>query len=111
MAKQSAPRLSRVGPLLLLAMISLSRHLYWDVDREQIDPEIHAAWLVRRVLEYGRWSDFREICSYYGKSRLSEIVVELRSLEPRAHHFCAAYFGIPPAAFRCSTPIASPHRS
>ncbi len=39
-------------------MTALSDHLFWDVDRSGIDPERHASWLAKRVLEYGRWRGF-----------------------------------------------------
>ncbi len=88
-------------------MTSLSEHLFWDVDRSTIDPEKHAAWLVKRVLEYGRWSDWQALVGQYGKPRLAKIVVTIRSLQPRAFAFCQAWFQLPPTAFRCSTSTPS----
>lgn len=88
-------------------MHSLSRHLFWDVDPSAIDPEKHSAWLVKRVLEYGRWSDWQAIVAHYGKPRLAETATLLRSLEPRALAFCQAWFQIPSSSFRCSAPTPS----
>lgn len=85
------------------AMPALSDHLFWDVDRSMIDPEKHAPWLVKRVLEYGRWSDWQALVAHYGKPRLAEIVMKLRSLQPRALAFCHTWFQLPPNTFRCST--------
>ena len=81
----------------------MSEHLFWDVDRSTIDPEQHASWLVKRVLEYGRWSDWRILVAQYGKPHLAEIATSLRSLEPRTLSFCQAWFQLPPTAFRCYT--------
>jgi hypothetical protein len=91
-------------------MPSLSVHLFWDVDRSTIDAERHAPWLVRRVLEYGRWRDWQVLVDYYGKTRLAEIVTTLRSLHPRSLAFCQAWFQIPSSAFQCSasTPFRIP---
>lgn len=88
-------------------MLQLSDHLFWDVDRSSIDPERHAPWLVKRVLEYGRWSDWQTLVANYGKPRLSEIATSIRSLQPRARAFCEAWFQLPPTAFRCSAPTQS----
>ena len=88
-------------------MLSLSDHLFWDVERSYIDPERHAPWLVKRVLEYGRWSDWQTLFSHYGKPRLAEIATSLRSLQPRALAFCQAWFQLPPTVFRCSTSMPS----
>lgn len=84
-------------------MTTLSDHLFWDVDRSGIDPERHAAWLAKRVLEYGRWRDWQILVAHYGKPRLAELATGLRSLHPRALAFCSAWFQLPLSAFRCST--------
>ena len=84
-------------------MTRLSEHLFWDVDRSAVDPERHAPWLVKRVLEYGRWRDWQTVASHYGKPRLAGIVTNLRALDPRARAFCQAWLALPADAFRCST--------
>ncbi len=78
----------------------LSPHLFWDVDPQGVDPELHAAWLARRVLEYGRWQDWGKLVDYYGKPRLAQIVTTLRALDPKAFSFCRAWFDLPASAFR-----------
>lgn len=90
------------------AMTSLSDHLFWDVDRSTVDPEQHAAWLVKRVLEYGRWADWQQLVSHYGKPRLAELATGLRSLHPRAFAFCCAWFDLPSSSFRCSVSTPFP---
>lgn len=91
-------------------MTALSDHLFWDVDRSGIDPEPHAGWLAKRVLEYGRWRDWQVLVAYYGKQQLANLVTDLRSLQPRASAFCCAWFQLPPSSFRCSasTPFPNP---
>jgi len=85
-------------------MPALSDHLFWDVDRCCVDPERHASWLVRRVLEYGRWRDWQALAGHYGKARLREIAMEVPSLAPRAFAFVCAWFSTPATEFRCYTP-------
>jgi hypothetical protein len=84
-------------------MPTLSPHLYWDVRPSDVDPERHAGWLARRVLEYGDWPDWQALVSYYGRKRLAEIVTGIRSLHPRALAFCIVWFDLPASHFRCST--------
>jgi len=88
----------------------LSDHLFWDVDRTTIDPDRHASWLVKRVLEQGRWRDWQALINLYGNPRLEEVAASLRSLEPRAFAFCRAWFDRPASFFRCSasTPFPPP---
>ena len=84
-------------------MPHLPPHLFWDTDPEKIDFEKHAAWLARRVLEYGDWPDWQALVRFYGKERLATIVTGIRSLQPRAFAFCKIWFDLPASAFRCST--------
>lgn len=84
-------------------MPPLSPHLFWDVDRDSLDPATHGAWLTKRVLEHGRWDDWQALPSFYGKAELAELVTGLRTLEPRAFAFCRAWFDLPASSFRCST--------
>ena len=73
-------------------MPALSQHLFWDTDPQGVDPERNATWLVKRVLEYGFWSDWQILLKTYGRARLGEIATNLRSLEPRSAAFVSAYF-------------------
>jgi hypothetical protein len=84
-------------------MLSLSSKLFWDVSQDQVDPDQHAAWLARRVLEYGDWTDWQALVRYYGKNRLAEIVQSIRSLHPKARAFCEIWFHLPASSFRCFT--------
>jgi hypothetical protein len=79
----------------------LSEHLFWDVNLDEIDPEKHALWRVGRVLEYGRWADWKILAAEYGKPRMAKIVKGLRCLSPKSLAFCCAWFGLPESAFRC----------
>ncbi|QTN31035.1 hypothetical protein HZ994_01395 [Akkermansiaceae bacterium] len=88
-------------------MNALSGHLFWDVNRDEIDPVKHAPWLVQRVLEYGRWADWQILVSEYGKPRLAELATGLRSLSPKTLAFCCACFQLPKSAFRCSASMPS----
>ncbi len=88
-------------------MTQLSDHPFWDVDRSSIDPERHTPWLVKRVLEHGRWSERQALVARYGKPRLAEITTSIRSLQLRMLMFCQAWFQLPLSVFRCSTSIPS----
>lgn len=80
-----------------------SPHLFWDVRKEDIDFDVHAQYVIKRVLEYGLLNDWNLIKAYYGLSQIVEIVKELRCLEPRALAYIAAISKTPKKKFRCYT--------
>lgn len=84
----------------------LSPHLFWDVDRNGVDLEKNAPWLVQRVLEYGLWDDWLMVEGFYGKSRIRAIVVKRRALRPKCRAFCQARYELKPEDFRCYGEIA-----
>ena len=71
-------------------MAELSSELFWDVSREEIDPEKHERWLIERVLQRGRWEDWLLIRAYYDKNRLLDLSPRLR-LDPKAANFLKVY--------------------
>ncbi len=91
--------------------MELSEHLFWDVDRESIDFDRHAPWVVKRVLEYGLWADWQVLMGRYDRNRLREIVTQLRTLQSKAFAFCQVWFDLPADAFRCSSSTPFPTMS
>lgn len=83
--------------------MSFSANLFWDADISSIDMEQNSRYIIQRVLEYGRYDDWKLILSYYGINRISGTAVNLRSLEPRALSFISAVSNIPKEQFRCYT--------
>ena len=80
-----------------------SEHLFWDTRTDIVDMEKNAPYVVQRVLEYGRLSDWKLLLSYYGLSRIADIACHLRTLEERALSFISTVSGIPKSQFRCCT--------
>ena len=83
-------------------MVGFSPHLFWDCDANTLDEEVHARFVIGRVLSRGTFADWQELKRRYGLARLRAEVVCIRDLDPKSHAFCAAYFDIAPEAFRCS---------
>lgn len=78
-----------------------SDSVFWDVDRKQIDLSRHAPYVVQRVLEYGRISDWKLLLAYYGLDEIVSISKNLRTLEPRALAFISTISRTPQELFRC----------
>ena len=69
---------------------NLSPELFWDVSQKEVDPEIHERWLIERVLQRGRWEDWLILKTQYDKSRLRDLIPQLR-LDPKAANFLNLY--------------------
>jgi len=80
---------------------SFSQHLFWDVNRQDIDLEKNAPYVVQRVLEYGLLPDWQLLRSYYGIERIAQIAMKLRSLEPKALSFISTLSHTDKTQYRC----------
>jgi len=80
---------------------SLTKSLFWDVNIEDIDVEIHSLFIVERILTRGTLVDFRALKDNYGVDKLKSFVVEIKNLDERTLSFCSVYFSIPKSKFRC----------
>jgi hypothetical protein len=80
-----------------------SPYLFWDIDIDSLDMEKHAAYIVGRVLDKGRFEDWTLMRNYYGMDRIKQIAQGLRSLSPKALSFISVMTHTPREQFRCYT--------
>jgi hypothetical protein len=85
-----------------------SPNLFWDSDASAMDMEQHAAFILARVLDHGRWQDWLFVREYYGMERVKEIALGLRSLERRSLAFIATVTQTEENQFRCYEQMHSP---
>jgi len=81
--------------------IKLSKHLFWDVDVEELDIDSCPAFVVQRILEYGKWEDWTQIRSYYSMDTIKEAAMNLRTLPPKALNYIALYTNTDKKNYRC----------
>ena len=84
-----------------LEIEKLSPVLFWDIDREQFDPEKNSAQLIQHVLECGELDDWRMVRDYYGLDRIASDCRGLRSLSPEALAFVCNMTDTQKEEFRC----------
>lgn len=90
----------------------LSPHLFWDVDRKNIEWEKNCHFLVQRILEYGFENDWEILKKQFGIKKIAKIATELRSLDDLSLNFIATISDIPIQNFRCyNTKQLQPHYS
>ena len=68
--------------------------LFWDVEADALDSELHAAYVLPRVLEYGGWEDVRWVIATYGLERIHSFLRDVGhpELSVRTIHFWRALF-------------------
>jgi len=57
-----------------------STHLFWDVQKAQLDPEKSKDYIIKKVLEYGLYNDWLIVQDYYGIERIKDAVMGFREL-------------------------------
>lgn len=65
--------------------------LFWDVDRQTLDEERHADFIIKRVLNFGDLEDARWALGRYGSERIARVVSTARDLDPKSRSFWAAH--------------------
>lgn len=70
------------------------RTLFWDVDRESIDPERNKRFIIERILARGDVDDFRFAEGLYGSDTLRETLLKAKTIDRKSLSFWCFYFNI-----------------
>ena len=90
----------------------LSNILFWDVDKNDIDFDKHATFIIQRVLEYGEFCDWKVILSYYGLDKIVSECKKMRTLDPICLSFISAISHTKKEDYRCyHTAQSKSHRA
>lgn len=81
----------------------LSGHLFWDIDKEDLSWDQHAEFIIKRILEYGKWSDFRLLRNKLGVQGIAAAAMNMRSLDEVTLHFVAGISNTDVKEYRCYT--------
>jgi hypothetical protein len=86
---------------------SISAHLFWDVDQTKLDAEKSKKLIIARVLDYGLFTDWLYIKSYYGLDVITKTAITIRDLDFKSMSFISTLSDIPYERFKCYTSIQS----
>lgn len=79
----------------------LSKHLFWDVNINELDVQKHRKQIIHRVLDYGLISDWQIIRDYYGIGQIAESALTIKDLDKKSASFIALISKIPKEKFAC----------
>lgn len=80
---------------------SMSKHLFWDANMDDLDLEKHKPYVVKRVLEYGLQSDWVLLKRQLGVAEIANVCKSLRTLDPKALAYISLISKTPKTEFRC----------
>ena len=83
--------------------LELSKHLLWDIDSNNINYIDHAEFIIKKVLQFGFYSDWKKISGYYGINKIIEVAVKIRDLDLKTASFLSAISGVQKNKFICYT--------
>jgi len=79
----------------------LSRHLFWDVDFDILNIDIHSQFIIERIVKRGNLSDFKWMLNNYDKDEIIKHIIRIRSLDDKTLHFLSSFFKVDITKFRC----------
>ena len=79
----------------------LSKHLFWDVNRNALDLDKNKAYIIKQVLEFGLIEDWKLIYNYYSISIIVNEAKNFRELDKKALSFISFLSKTPIEKFRC----------
>lgn len=82
---------------------NLSHFGFWDVNKETLDFERYANFVIIRVMERGTEKDMQEIIRYYGEPKIIEVLTSATSLLLRGITAGKYYFHLKDSDFKCFT--------
>jgi len=82
---------------------TLSKHLFWDVDISEIDDQEHKKFIVKKVLFYGTFNDWKKILKFYGKDSIISISKTIKDLDKKTLSFLSVISETAKTEFLCYT--------
>ena len=79
----------------------LSKHLFWDVDIAEIDEQKHSRYIIKRVLQYGLFSDWKKIVQHYSLDKIVDTAINIKDLDKKTASFLSLLSGVQKRKFSC----------
>lgn len=80
---------------------NLSEHLFWDVDKNNIDKDKHQEFIIKKVLQYGLFNDWLELLKIYGLQEIINTSKGIRDLDKKTLSFLSLIGEVSKKEFLC----------
>ncbi|HAY89078.1 MAG TPA: hypothetical protein DCY51_06540 [Bacteroidetes bacterium] len=78
-----------------------SKELFWDLDIENLDFQLHKSQIIPRVFMKGKIDDILQVLRYYDKNEVKNVLLNTRYLDKKTLALAAVYFSTDKEEFRC----------
>ncbi|MBU0486663.1 MAG: helix-turn-helix transcriptional regulator [Bacteroidetes bacterium] len=66
----------------VFSALSISRRAFWETNISLMNMEHHETFIIEKILNFGKWSDIRQISSYYGFEKIMMIGIQSQNINP-----------------------------
>ena len=66
---------------------NLSPTAFWDVNRQTLDYEANARFVIGKMMNYELWADILELLRYYGHERVKAEITQVAYLKKKTLSF------------------------
>ena len=81
----------------------LSKHLFWDINIDDVNQAENKKMIIHRVLDYGLINDWTILYKCYGIDEIAKNALEIRDLDKESAAFISVLSKIPLEKFACYT--------
>jgi hypothetical protein len=81
--------------------MKLRSELFWDVDINEIDLDLHKQFIIERTALRGYFIEFKEIRNFYTDEVVKNTLINSKWLDKKTLSYCSILFEIPKEEFRC----------
>ena len=97
-----------------LCIMRFSKELFWDLDNEKLDFQVHKSQIIPRVFMKGKLDDIIQVLRYYDRDTVKKVLLDTRYLDCKTLALAAVFFSTDKKEFRCyklsqSTPQLWPY--
>jgi hypothetical protein len=80
---------------------NFSPHLFWDIDKENLDFQHSKSQIIYQVVEFGFRKDWEVLKTLYSRDDIAREVVNFRNLDKTTLAFLSVFLQLDKSEFRC----------
>lgn len=81
--------------------LAVRETLFWDVSKENLDPERNRHLIIERVITRGNLDEFSALLHFYGIRKIRNTLKSLPVLDKKSMNFIVTFFNIHPKDLEC----------